>query len=283
MRLIQEKRPFQRPLFNTVDMKKILQNQDITDSEWESISCYFPEEPEPSKLGGRPRLSNRIVFQAMLNWLADGLAKRRVKRYTGVGYDTLTARLDEWIEGGVFERLWLAALENHEYLCKLRLERLLVDGAINIAPNGGEATGKNPTDRARSGSKRSPLSDALGTPLGIVVAGANDHDSPLLGPTIDSSLVELEAGAEIDLDRAYRGYPTMVAAQSRGFKSHVPEASLRSRSRRYPIECLHQKFNLWRGIKIRVLRSSKRWLALLQLAAAFIVFRATSHRLATNT
>ena len=44
------------------------------------------------------------------------------------------------------------------------------------APFGGAATGANPTDRGKRGTKRSQLSDGRGMPLAVMVAGANRND-----------------------------------------------------------------------------------------------------------
>lgn len=41
----------------------------------------------------------------------------------------------------------------------------------------GALTGKNPTDRAKKGSKRHLLVDGNGTPLAVRITGANRHDS----------------------------------------------------------------------------------------------------------
>jgi hypothetical protein len=41
------------------------------------------------------------------------------------------------------------------------------------------------------GTKRSTVVDAAGVPLGVVTAAANCHDSPLLAPTLDLSIAEL--------------------------------------------------------------------------------------------
>ncbi len=268
-------------------MQNILNNYTVTDDEWEIISFCFPTLPEPSGKGGRPWISNRLVFQAMLYWLADGLPKQRVKLYTGIGYDTLAGRLDEWIEAGVFLGIWQMALENYDELCGIRDQLLLLDRSINIALNGGEKTGPNPTDRGRSGSKRTPLTDACGTPLGIVTGAANSHDTKFVEQTLDSSLVPLPEGATLELDRGYRGPATAEIVAKKGLKLHIPgkdrlERRLAARKRR-PIECTHQKFNCWHGIKVRVLRLDRRWDALVDLAAAFVVFRATSCRIATST
>jgi hypothetical protein len=41
---------------------------------------------------------------------------------------------------------------------------------------GEKSTGPNPTDRSKSGAKRSLLVDGKGIPLGMIVDGANRHD-----------------------------------------------------------------------------------------------------------
>lgn len=47
---------------------------------------------------------------------------------------------------------------------------------------GGGATGPNPTDRGKPGTKRHLVTDARGTPLGLRLTGANRHDSPQMAP-----------------------------------------------------------------------------------------------------
>ena len=51
---------------------------------------------------------------------------------------------------------------------------------------GGEATGPNPTDRGRPGSKRHLLVDGNGIPLVLLLTAANRHDSKLLEPLIEA-------------------------------------------------------------------------------------------------
>lgn len=51
---------------------------------------------------------------------------------------------------------------------------------------GGKSTGPNPTDRAKSGTKRSILVDGDGIPLGLIVDGANIHDMKMTKATLRS-------------------------------------------------------------------------------------------------
>jgi transposase len=50
----------------------------------------------------------------------------------------------------------------------------------------GALTGKNPTDRAKKGTKRHLLVDGKGTPLAVRLTGANRPDAPEALPLIDA-------------------------------------------------------------------------------------------------
>jgi hypothetical protein len=51
---------------------------------------------------------------------------------------------------------------------------------------GGGATGPNPLDRGRPGSKRHIITDASGVPLAVMLTAANVHDSKVFEALIDS-------------------------------------------------------------------------------------------------
>ena len=55
-------------------------------------------------------------------------------------------------------------------------ERALIDASFAKAPEGGEDTGPNPTDRGKSGSKHHVLTDAQGIPLAATVTAANVNE-----------------------------------------------------------------------------------------------------------
>ena len=55
---------------------------------------------------------------------------------------------------------------------------------------GGEKTGPNPTDRVKSGVKRSLRAFGHGVPISLTIEGANRHDMKLVRPTIESIIVE---------------------------------------------------------------------------------------------
>src|SRR5512133_1010235 len=52
-----------------------------------------------------------------------------------------------------------------------------------------KGTGPNPTDRAKSGTKRSLLVDGKGVPLSVSVDGANRHDMKLTKSTLQNVVI----------------------------------------------------------------------------------------------
>lgn len=54
---------------------------------------------------------------------------------------------------------------------------------------GGAATGPNPTDRGKPGTKRHLVVDAHGTRLGLTLTGANCHDSRMLSAGVEYSRI----------------------------------------------------------------------------------------------
>ena len=58
-------------------------------------------------------------------------------------------------------------------------------------------TGPNPTDRSKSGTKRSILVDGKGVPVGVSVDGANRHDMKMSKATLQSIVVYRPGGIDI--------------------------------------------------------------------------------------
>jgi len=87
---------------------------------------------------------------------------------------TVHDRFQEWRRAGVFERMWQAGLL--EYMTRRRA--LIGDGRRWTGPYcwGEKGTGPNPTDRGKSGTKRSLLTEGQGIPIAITVDGANRHN-----------------------------------------------------------------------------------------------------------
>ena len=86
-------------------------------------------------------------------------------------------------------RLWQNGLQEYDELVGLDWEWQSLDGVMRIRPLGGGATGPNPTDRAKRGTKRSQLCEGHGLPLAVTVDGANVHDTRLVAPTLNAIVI----------------------------------------------------------------------------------------------
>jgi hypothetical protein len=85
---------------------------------------------------------------------------------TGVRFrQDLAPLLSALDEGGVFKKLWKSGLEEYAEVRGIEWKWQAADGAITKAPLGGPATGANPTDRGKRGTKRSMLAEAQGVPI----------------------------------------------------------------------------------------------------------------------
>ena len=123
----------------------------------------------------------------------------------------------------------------------LKLSDIAVDGCITKAPCGGEIAGRSPVDRGKQGTKRSIVVDKVGIPLGVVAARANDHDSPLLAPTLDtlSRIGPLPPNVRVHLDAGYDSNKTRDELARRnliGVIAHKGEAAPVQVGGRWPVE-----------------------------------------------
>ena len=164
---------------------------------FEQFSALLPEREVDHPLGcHRPRISDRVVFEKLVQVLVFGCAYHRIADASCSESTLRRRRRDEWIELGVMERLRQICLEAYDRLIGLELSEVAVDGCITKAPCGGEKAGRSPVDRGKAGIKRSMAVDAKGIPLGAVSAPANRQDSPLLVPTLKAASEALGAMPE---------------------------------------------------------------------------------------
>jgi transposase len=221
---------------------------------WDQFAALLPpREPfVPTHPWGchRRRIPDRIVFDKLVQVLRFGCS------YAGIADSTCSAttireRRDEWIALGVFAQLSRIARAAYDRIVGLALEDVAVDGCITKAPGGGECAGPSPVDRRKQGLKRSVLVEGYGIPLGRVLAGANRHDSPLLGPTLDrlDELGPLPDEVTVHLDAGYDSDKTRTLLHERGLRgeiAHKGEKAPLQATRRWYVErtnAWHNGFN----------------------------------------
>ena len=90
----------------------------------------------------------------------------------------------------------------------------------------GGKTGPNPTDRGKSGVKRSVLTEAQGIPVGLAVDGAHRHDMKLVRATVEGVPVQRPAPSPeqpqgLCLDKGYDFDEVRQTMQEFGFTAHI--------------------------------------------------------------
>lgn len=178
---------------------------------WSQFAALIPPVEDHHPLGcNRRRVPDRIVFDKLVDRLVLGGAYHK-HADDRVSATTLRTRRDEWIKADLFTRLEQIVLEAFDQVIGLALHALSVDGCCVKAPCGGDNTGPNPTDRGKTGQKRSVLVEGHDIPIGVVLAGANTHDSPLLAPTVETLSrfgFFLPENIRVDLDAGYDSQKT---------------------------------------------------------------------------
>ena len=260
----------------------------MSDEMWERLQPLLPEYAT-SPRGGRPRADLRSVADAIFYRMRTGCQWQAIPPELAPG-STAHDYFQEWTQQGVFEQLWQVALEEYDDEIGLDWEWQSLDGAMTKAPLGGEHTGKNPTDRGKSGTKRSLQTEAAGVPVGLAVAGANVHDKRLVADTIDNTLdMSPTSGADAEeieehlcLDKGYdyddirelvEGvYQYTSHVRSRGEEQRELNRAEGEQARRWVVERTHGWLNRFRAILIRWEKKTENHLAVLHLGCAYYTF-----------
>jgi putative transposase len=258
----------------------------IPDELWNWIEPLVPQD-KPQPQGGRPRMEARQAMTAIFYILRTGCQWKALPRALGAP-STVYDRFREWEQADVFETLWQQGLCEYDAKKGIDWKWQSVDGCMTKAPLGGEAVGPNPTDRAKSGTKRSLLTEGAGIPLAVAVDGANRHDKMLLETTLNGQMADRPDPAHVlqnlCLDKGY-DYPDIrELAEDLGYVPHIKtrgeeivakKTVPKYRARRWVVERSHSWINRFRRLLIRWEKRVDRYLAFLHFACAIIVWRAT--------
>jgi transposase len=150
----------------------------VTDELWERIEPLLPPPPPRRfRFPGRKPLDYRQVLTGILFVLKTGIAWDDLPAELGCGCGkTCRHYLRVWHQAGVWERLHALLLAELNGADQIDWDRALIDAGFVKAPEGGEDTGPNPTDRSKSGSKHHVMTAAQGVPLAATTTAANVNE-----------------------------------------------------------------------------------------------------------
>ncbi len=237
----------------------------LTEPAWVEFSALIgmSERPEfsPDHPWGchRRRTPDRVVFDHVLAALVHGSGYEPIAS-PGCSDRTIRRRLRDWAELGVGEALLPATLAGYDRIIGLDPDDLALDGSITKAPCGGEVAGRSPVDRGKQGMTRSVATDRDRIPLHLIAAAANDHDSPLLEPTLAGicamispwleMLGPLPAEPTMHLDRGYDSTKTRDLLKILGYQAEIATTGAPAPiqvGRRWPVERTHVDERLWQA------------------------------------
>ena len=257
----------------------------VADAVWAAVEAHLPPRPiDTHPLGcHRRRLPDQECFRDILVRLVTGCSWDVAARLTAASETTLRNRRTEWLTAGVFDKVLTEALAAYDRIIGLDLSEVAVDGSLHKAPCGGEGTGPNPTDRAKTGWKWSVATDRWGIPLGWTTAGANRNDSILLEPTLqavadrgllgDVCTLHLDRGYDSDLTLtrcAELGLTDIVCAKRRPAGRAKTKRPL-SLGMRWPVERTNSWFSNFGQLRRNTDRLEIQRLGQIALAVALIL------------
>jgi transposase len=160
----------------------------VTDILWERLQPLLPAPPPRRfRFPGRKPLDYRQVLTGILFVLKSGIAWEALPAERGCGCGkTCRHYLRLWYRAGVWQRLHAVLLAELNGADQTDWQRAIIDASFVKAPEGGEDTGPNPTDRCKSGSKHHVLTDAHGIPLAARVTAANVNEVTQAIPVLTS-------------------------------------------------------------------------------------------------
>lgn len=111
----------------------------VSDELWAVFQPLLPVRVNKHRFGGgRPRVPDRDCADAIFYVLRTGCQWGALDQTDLVSHSTAHDRFQEWVQAGVFLKLWQTGLEKFDELKGIDWEWQSMDGAMTKAPLGGE-------------------------------------------------------------------------------------------------------------------------------------------------
>ncbi len=124
----------------------------ISDELWAVLQPLLPVHINTHRFGGgRPRVTDRRCADAIFSVLRTGCQWQALDQTELCAHSTAHDRFQEWVQAGVFLKLWQAGVKLFDELCGIDWNWVSMDGAMTKAPLGGK---KNGTQSYRSWQRR---------------------------------------------------------------------------------------------------------------------------------
>jgi transposase len=253
---------------------------------WNKLKKYLPKVRQGGR--GRPACNNRAVLNGIWFVLWTGCQWKAIeKTWFGVSSSVIHARFQAWVQQGVFTHMMAGLLRYYGRVCHIRWTWQAGDSRSVPAPRGGQSTGPNPTDRAKSGGKVHILVDQRGAPLAVDVFGANQLEKWHIATLICMILIRRPTQTQhLCLDKGYDSWEVHIEVKQLGYIGHIKHrrrvnepkdvcpipGETQYPPRRWVVERTFAWIGWRRSIRTRWCKKPQNWLALIQLACANVLF-----------
>jgi transposase len=254
---------------------------------WRKINHLLPKAPT-TRRPGRPSANTRAVLNGIWYVLWTGCHWKAVHRaWFGVASSVLHERFQTWQRAGRFAKIMQVLVRFYARMRRVHWTWQAIDSRSCAAPLGGEATGKNPTDRAKCGTKLHLLVDGRGAPLAVHSTGANRHDKCAVVAVVSAIVVRRPTSTQhLCADRGYDAADVHEFVLGAGYVPHIKHRRRRGEplapvgdipgeasfpARRWVVERTFSWLIKRRSLRIRWCKRAANWLALVQLACAHML------------
>jgi transposase len=258
----------------------------VSDALWERLQPLLPSQPPRRfRFPGRKPLDDRMVLTGILFVLKTGIAWDDLPAELGCGCGkTCRQHLQRWHQAGVWLKLHALLLAELNGADQIDWERALIDASFAKAPEGGENTGPNPTDRGKSGSKHHVLTDAQGIPLNVTVTAANVnevtealHVLTTMPPVGGKPGPQREHPERLQGDRGFDSEPLRTILRWLGITPVIAARNTEHGSglgaKRWPVERTNSWLHAFGRLRRRLDRLTEIQEAFLRLASSIICLR----------
>lgn len=145
----------------------------ISDTLWARLEPLLPVHvPKPHPLGRhRRRIADRDVLNGIFFVLRTGCQWKALDATGLCKGSTAHSRFQQWVQAGVFARLWDEALRDYGDLIGLNFAWMALDGSLHKAPLGGEKNGAQPHGPRQRRRQTQPADRGAGHPGGAGPGG----------------------------------------------------------------------------------------------------------------
>ena len=255
---------------------------EVPDGLWNQIKQVLPREKRKCSVG-RPALPNRQVVNGIWFVLRSGCQWKGLKKEWYGASSSLHKRFQERNESGLWKKIYRLIVKYYQKKGRIRWKWQAGDSKMVPAPLSGDLTEPNPTDRAKSGSKRHIWVDQRGTPLSIRITAANAHDVTEIMNLLNCLIVRRPKTQyrvqHLCAGKAYDSEEVRKKLRKRNITSHIrkreydsnpkppPLESDKHPARRWVVERTLSWQNDFRSLRTRWAKKSGNWLAFIYIAA----------------